>query len=200
MTLLERLAITQQQKKILLIAGIFALSFIVFIVLIYVPSQKYLEHLRGELTKTESEIAQIRTMIGENKPLEEAIRLLQLRLEAIDKRFPDKEETTLRELSALAVRCGLAVDSLRPSRKQTVTDVGGTPIHIRGCFVQEMPVMLSLHGSYRALGEFFRILKDDFPVCVRVNALRITKGENKDAAALSAEAELDTYLINSATM
>ncbi len=65
---------------------------------------------------------------------------------------------------------------------------------IKGCSIQEMPISLSLKTSYRKAGEFFMALKQDFPIYVRVNSIRIKKIQDK-SEFLDIDIHLDAYLV-----
>lgn len=187
--------ITKRQKKILVIVGVVGSAFIIFIAFIYIPMRAELARLKDEFYKLEAEISQIKKLAKEGESLEEAIVSLKDRLDAINKKFPEKDEVILRELSGLAAELGIEVVSIRPQKKKVIQEIGSRPIGIKECLVQEMPVSMTLRASYRALGEFFKILKEDFPIFVRVDNVRIVRAGDKQTGVLDAELNLDTYLI-----
>src|SRR3989338_5405686 len=145
---MDRKTITKRQKKILVIVGIVGSAFIIFIALIYLPLRAELARLKNEFYKLESEISQIKKVAREGESLEEAIVSLKGRLETINKKFPEKDEVILRELSGLAAKLGIEVVSIRPQKKRMIQEIGDRPIGIKECLVQEMPVSMNLRASY----------------------------------------------------
>lgn len=196
---MDRTRITKRQKKIFVMAGIVGGAFAVFIVLIYLPLRSELAQLKNEFYKIESEINQIKRIAKEGETLEEAIAALKDRLNSMDDKFPKQDEIILRELANLASRLGIEVVSIKPQKKRAIQEINQAPVSIKGYSVEEMPVSMNLKAPYKTMGEFFKILKDDFPVFVRVDALRMGKSPDKTRNILNAELNLDTYLISQET-
>lgn len=192
---MEKTGITKRQKKILEIVVIIAAAFALFVIFIYLPLRREFVKVKGEFQTTETEVNQIRKMAGGKKSLEETILSLRSRLDSLDKKFPKEDEVVLRELSSLLARLNIEVTSFRPERKSVITDMENAPLPaIKGCSIQEMPILLSLKTSYKKAGEFFRALKQDFPIYVRVNSIRIKKIQDK-SELLDIDIDLDTYLV-----
>lgn len=187
--------IRTRQKKILFIVGIVLAAFIIFLAFIYLPSRRELNKARKELKSAELELETIKTLTGKDVPLEKAIVLLKERLDNLDKKFPEKEEIILRDLSALAAKMDIKLMSMRPTKKKAVESINGLPVNIKGCFVQEMQVSMDMQTSYKRLGEFFRVLKEEFPIYVRIDKLNMTKVNEKMPGLLNVNISLDTYLI-----
>ncbi len=192
---MNKLRITKRQKKILMIVGVVTFAFVVFILFIYLPSQRELIRLKNEYYKTESEIMNIKRSAGEGKSLEENIGLLKKKFDALNNKFPAKEEVILRALSEAAAKCDIEVMNLKPHRKRVIQEIGSISIKMKDSYVQEMSVAMSLKGSYRRLGEFFRYLKEDLPVFARVDDVRLAKRSDDISGLLEAEVDLNTYLI-----
>lgn len=193
---MDRMRITKRQKKIFVIVGIVGSAFAVFILLIYLPLRSELAQLKNEFYKIESEVNEIKKIAKEGETLEEAIASLKDKLVSIDNKFPEQDEVILRELSGLASRLGIEVVSIKPQKKKTIQEINQAPVSIKGCSVEEMPVSMSLKAPYKTMGEFFKILKDDFPVFVRVDTLRMGKSGDKAKNILNVDLNLDTYLIS----
>jgi len=174
---------------------IVALAFLIFIVFIYLPLNKRLSMLKNELHSIEMQVSQIKKAVGEGRPLEEAITFFKNRLEILDRKFPDKDETILRELSTLAVKTGVEVVSMRPQKKKIIQDINGLPIKINVCYVQEMPITMNLKAPYKTIGEFVKLLREDFPVFVRIDMVHMQRAEAPAGGALDVTLDLDTYLI-----
>lgn len=192
---MDKIKITKAQEKILMIVGVVSLAFLIFILFIYLPSRRQLVRLKNEFYGIESEIENIKKATGEGRSLEENITILKARLDELDKKFPAKEEVILRELSDAAARYDIAVTALKPQKKKVIKDIDGISIMIKDCQVQEMPVSLSLKASYKTLGEFLKFLKDQTPVFVRIDNVRMAKGSDKMSAIIDVELNLNSYLI-----
>ena len=189
-----KIAITSNQKKILVMGSIVGLTFIVVTMFVYLPLRRHFAQLKAKLYAIESEINQIKKAGGEGKSLEEAIAFLKERYDIMSNKFPEKEEIVLRELSNLAARLEIDVSSVRPQRKKTVQELNGLPIRISGCYVQEMPIAMTLKTRYKTLGEYLKILNADFSIFVRVDNISMAKAD-KATGLLNVELKIDTYLI-----
>lgn len=192
---MDKIKITKKQKNILMIVGIIVSAFIVFIVLIYIPLKSQLIRVKKEYYDIESEIKTIKNIAGKDKPLEEAIGLFKTKLDTLEKQFPEKEEIILRELSGLAGRLDIEVVSIKPERKRVIRDLNGIPLSIKGCYVEEMSVSMSLKAPYKTMGQFFKNLYEDFPIFVKIENINITKVGDKEKTHLDVELSLSTYLI-----
>jgi len=145
----------------------------------------------------EAEVNQIKNISGGKNSLEEAIVSLQGKLDTLNMQFPDREEIILRELSSLLARLNIEVVSFRPQRKSIVTEIENSPIAVKGCSIQEMSMAISVKTAYKKLIEFFKILKRDFPIYLRVESIRMQKkSADKSSALLNADLALDAYLIS----
>ncbi|MBI5144442.1 MAG: type 4a pilus biogenesis protein PilO [Candidatus Omnitrophica bacterium] len=191
---MRKLEITKNQKKILIIVGIVGLAFVIFMIFVYLPLRKQFAGLKDRLHVVEAEINQIKQAGGEGKSLEEAISFLKERYDVMSNKFPEKEEIVLRELPSLAARLGIDVSSVRPQRKRVIQELSGSPTSIKGHYVQEMPISMSLKTYYKTLGEFFRILNEDFPIFVKIDNVSITRAD-RATGLLSVDLNVDTYLI-----
>lgn len=189
-----KLEITRNQKKILMIVSAVGLTFIIFTIFVFLPLRREFAQLKNKLYAVEAEINQIKRAGGEGRSLEEAIGLLKERYDIMCNKFPEKEEIVLRELPNLVARLGIDVSSFRPQRKRTIQELSGSPINIKGHYVQEMPIAMSLKTYYKTLGEFFRILSEDFPIFIRVDNVSMGKAD-KSTGLLSVDLNLNTYLI-----
>lgn len=191
---MPKIEITKNQKKIAAIGGMVALTFIIATIYVYLPLRRHFLELKAKLYVVENEINQIKKAGGEGKSLEEAIAFLKERYDVMSNKFPEKEEVVLRELSNLAARLEMDVSSVRPQRKRIVQDLNDVLIRIEGCYVQEMPISMSLKTYYKTLGEYLKILNTDFPIFVRVDGISMMKAD-KATGLLNVELNIDTYLI-----
>jgi Tfp pilus assembly protein PilO len=185
--------ISKGRKKIFILIGVAFAVFTVFAVMLYLPTKRRLDRLRSEYMSIQREINEFRTSVGDSRPLADIVINMQKKLDSFKDIFPEREELVLRELPAMAAKVGAEITSIRPSPKRAIKDVGGTPVAIRGCIVQELQVSVTLRAQYKALGEFFRILKNSFPIFVRVDNFQIGKGQGN---VLDVSMSLVTYTIS----
>ena len=104
---MEKIIITKEQKKILMIVGIVGCAFLIFVIFIYLPLRREFRQVKGEFYRIESEVSEIKKAGGEGRSLEASIASLNNNLNIINRKFPEKEEAILRELSGLLGRLGI---------------------------------------------------------------------------------------------
>ncbi len=192
---MDKITITVRQKKILMIVGIVALTFAIFILMIYLPLRQELIKLKSQYYGIEAELENIKKFSSGEKSLEEMISLLKKKLEALDNTFPPKEELILRELAGAATRSGIELVSINPQRKRDINELEGIPVNVRGYTSKEMSIAVSLKTSYKTLGEFFKVLQEDFPVFIKVESIQMSKGRGKTDNILNVDMNLSTYLL-----
>jgi Tfp pilus assembly protein PilO len=187
--------ITKKQQKLLMMMGIIIIGIIVFIIFMYLPLRRKWGSLQNELNNMEVEIGKIKSSVAEEKSLEDSIVVMRNELAAIYKKFPDKEEITLRELSSLATKLGIEIVAMKPQKKNIVKELAGEKINIKGCVVQDMPITMYLRTDYKTLGEFFKSLKTDFPVFVKIGGVKMVRIGDKMPGLLDISLDLDTYFL-----
>lgn len=187
--------IAKRQKMILIFAGLFLLALAVFLIFIYFPANNRLSKLKQQYSAIELEISEFRKNISADKPLEQVIISLREKLKSMDKKFPRKEETIFKELSALAENMEINIASMKPERKQIVIQEADKPI-IKDCVVQEMPISMSINTSYKKLGAFLKALKEEFPIFVNIEDVTLSKSGGEGSSVLAVSLKLNTYLIS----
>lgn len=194
---MEKIHLTDIQKRIFILAGIITLSFFIFAVLIYIPANRKMVQLKTEFTRLEEETKRLKKYVGEGQSLEQIIVSLNNRLDKLHVRFPEKEEVVLRELSALASGLGIEVLSIKPDRKKVLQSINEEQVAIKDCVVQEMSVAINMKTSYKVLGEFIRRIKEDFPVFIKVDSVQMEKvSDDYNSNILNVNMNVDSYLIN----
>jgi len=192
---MQTIIITKGQKKILLIVGIVLLIFAMFMLLAYLPLRVKEKRLKAEIDSIESDIARIKKIAEGSASIEEAITVLKNKLESLNKEFPAREEIVLRSLSELAAKTNIDIVSMVPQKKKTVTDIAGSSIKLKGSIVQEMSVSVGFKTNYKNLAAFLNALENDFPVCLRVESVQMSRSGNAAGGTLDVSLTLAAYLI-----
>jgi len=178
--------LTQEQKKIIYIASIVAGSLLAFIIFVYMPQSKKLGTIRRQLIEADTQIAEI-GRITEGKDLNAAVKDLSAKLSVASKILPSDESDVVTKLTDLARRLKLQINTLDP--QGDIKSAQG----VAGYDLSELPVILSLTGEFRAIGEFLDDLRTDFPALVKVKNLAI-QGNGEGRPALSASLEVSAIL------
>lgn len=189
--------ITKRQQKIFTVIFVITAVFLIFITFIYLPLRRELTILKKEYEKIESETKEARIIAGEGRSLDEAIGALKTGIDSMNNQFPSKEEGILRALSGRAESFKIKVTNMSPEKKRIVQEIGGAPVNIRDCVVQEMALTMNLKTNFMIFGRFARSLKEDFPVWIKVDSVRMERasGDKEKHPLLDIEVKLRAYLI-----
>ena len=189
----KKFKLSGSREKIIVLTAIIVSAFIVFFKFIYLPHSNELEKLKKDASALESEISGIKAEANGGQSLEGTIIKLQNRFVELENKFPQKEEVILRELPAFAQKAGIEIRSMNPGKKQKLKDLAGKPVVMEGCSVEEMNVSIDIRAPYRTVGEYIRMLKEDFPAFVRVVSVGMAK---EDASNLKVNLSLAFYLVS----
>lgn len=189
--------ITKRQQKIFTVVSVIIAVFLIFITFIYLPMRRELTILKKEYGKIESETKEARIIAGEGRSLEDAIGALKTRIDSMNKQFPSKEEGILRALSERAESFKIKVTNMNPEKKRIVQEIGVAPVNIRDCVVQEMALTMNLKTDFMTFGRFARSLKEDFPVWIKMDSVRMesASGDKEKHPLLNIEVKMRAYLI-----
>ena len=177
------------------IVGIVGAAFVIFPVFIYIPSQIELAKLKREYASAEAEVGRIKSTDGSRMSLEEAIISLDARFKTLSRKFPEREEAMLRELSGLLSKLGIEVVSFRPQKKQIIRTVGALEINIKDSRVFEMPIAITLKARYKTLGEFFNILEEELPVFLSAENVQMRTSSQDSPGLLNVDLNMKAYLV-----
>lgn len=178
--------LTKAQKKIVLAAALIFLSLLLSWLFIYRPQKMKFSDIKSNLTQIESKTAQILN-IASGKELSTAIKDLKLNFVEVCGRLPAQEETVIHALLETAKNKKIEVKNITPLGRKPV------PSAISGYTVEELPIKLQLACEYRTLGDFLDILRNNFPVLVKVKHLNI-KGTGEGRVNLNSNLEIQAYL------
>lgn len=185
--ILDRLKkLTNEQKKIIYISAIMALFLFFFWTFVYNPQSKKFSTIKRELTEAEQQIAQIMS-IAAGRNLADAVGELNKNLMEVTSMLPAEETTVISSLSQAARRLKIEVKNIIPSGRQVLEN------KVSGYVIEELPISMSLICEYRVLGEYLNILRNKFPVLVRVKQLDI-KGKGEGTPNLDISLQIVTYL------
>ena len=193
------ITVTKFHKNIIIAAAIVGLLFILFLVLVYLPSKNKINKLNAEIFAVQAEISRIRGGLDKNKSMEQNIIGLNEKLKDINVKLPPKEEIILRELTDAAKKFGIEVVSMSPEKKKVVTDIDGSPVRVKDYFVKEMSVSMTAKTYYKKLGDFLIYIRENFPVAARVKDVSMSgsaSGADADSGLLSVNLKFDTYMLS----
>ena len=159
--------LTREQIKIIYISAVVVVFLLIFWLFVYGPQSRRLASIKRELANSEAQIAQITNLIGE-KELIQAVKEYKIELNSLTSKLPSREEDVIYNLSEQARDLGIEVRNIIPSQKQLV-DSG-----VEGYNIEELPISMNLSCEFQKIGEYLNILRDKFPVLVRVWQLNIT--------------------------
>lgn len=189
--------ITQKQKKIFMTAAIIGAVYLLFIIFVHIPMIHKLAVLKSDYDRTISEINQIKAMVGGDKSLENTINKLNQQLEKLNTMFPSTEEGILNILSDTAAKFKINVISMNPEKKHIVEEIGKTPVAIKECKVQEMEVSMVLKADYKTVNDFVRTIRQDFPVYIKFDYIKMDKVQESDGRhpILNIDLKMHAYLV-----
>lgn len=179
-------SLTREQKKIIYLGAI-TFAFILFFWLgIYAPQARRFASIKKKLVEAEGQIAGIKGL-AEGRDFALAISGLRARLTNASKALPSEDTVVIYGLSEAARKLNIQVKSITPSAKRLLEG------RITGYDVEELPLSMSMVCEYRTLGEYLNILRNNFPVLIRVRQMDIqNRGEGQ--AGLEITLQIYAYL------
>lgn len=181
--------LTREQKKIIYITGVVIIFLILFFIFVYSPQKRKLSDIKNKLSYAESEIAEI-NRITQGKPLEQAVRGLNLQLKDLTARLPFRGGDVVKSLSDAARQFKIEVKNIAFAAEQKFSG------KIPGYTIKELPISMKLSCEYRNLGEYLHQLRTDFPVFIRVKQLAI-EGSGEGVPELVVSLQISAYLSES---
>ncbi len=188
---LELLIINQKNIMIMLVSII--ATFFVFWFFVYSPKRKQTKEIKSEYEAMKKDIKEIESMAGGGM-LDASLPLLDKKLKVLEKKLPPSEETTLKEIASFANRSGIDVISLTPHAIKKSPMQGDIP----GYECMELSIMMDLRCTYKTLGEYLRLLQEEFPTVVRIKNISMSKEKSADKtdSALRARLVLIMYMLH----
>ncbi|MFC1674542.1 hypothetical protein ACFL1K_01415 [Candidatus Omnitrophota bacterium] len=178
--------ITKEQKKIIYISVTVVAFLIIFWVVVYTPQNRRLLLIKNELQSAEAEISEI-DAIMRGKELPETLKDLSIEFNRISQTLLSEDEDVISYLSEEARKLNINVRGITPSAKQKLDS------QVAGYTVYELPVSMKLVCEFSDLGKYLEMLRNDFPVLIRVRQLEL-EGKGKGHPRLEALLDLSAYL------
>lgn len=176
--------IVNQKNIVIMLVSIIA-TFFVFWFFVYSPKRKQTEKIKSEYEAIKKDIKEIESMAGGGM-LDASLASLDKKLKILEEKLPRSEETTLKEISSFANRSGIDVISLMPHSIEKSPIQGDVP----GYVCMELSIIMDLRCTYKTLGEYLRLLQEEFPTVVRIKSVSMSKEKPADKADSTLKAHL----------
>jgi type IV pilus assembly protein PilO len=126
------------------------LLIVVMVFVMIMPKNKDIDNLKKEIVEQEKQITKTQSMAGKLDDLKAENDKLKKMLKDLQENLPEEHEISalLKQVTDLALEAGLKILSWNPAQKRS---------HPSG-IVYEVPVGISMTGSYHRLGRFFSSL------------------------------------------
>lgn len=178
------------QKKILIFALLIVCGFSATWFLAYIPAQKKIDQLSGDLKNIEDQIKQIEAMVDQDKKMGEGIKLLEERHRALSLKFPSREEDALTALFDLASKRNIEIVSIKSQAKISCRQ----DMSIDGKKCYEIPLSLTMKGNYKDFVDYIDLLRESLPAFITFDKLRIVR-QTTGALMLEISLEIRLYLL-----
>jgi type IV pilus assembly protein PilO len=151
---------------IALLPAVLVIALVVFLAIM--PKKEEIDKLTQEIQKQEKELAKSQSMVARLEELKIENEKLKQKLKELEEQLPEEYEISslLKQVSDLGFEAGLEIITWKPASKRM------HPSKV----VYEVPVSVSLKGSYHDLGAFFSSLTRLERI---VNITNITLGSPK---------------------
>lgn len=136
--------------RIVLAAAPSVVLVLLMALLVVMPKNEQIASLKKEITEQEKKISKTQSMAGRLEDLKAENERLRARLKELEEHLPEEHEISslLKQVEVLGLEAGLEILAWTPAPKRS---------HPSG-IVYEVPVSVSLTGSYHRLGRFFSSL------------------------------------------
>lgn len=161
--------LSKEQKKIIYIFSVVGVFFFLFWLFVYIPQNSQLKGIKYKLGLAEAEIEEI-NRISYGKPLPEAVRDLNLRLQKAALKVPVRDEEVVKELSEAARKLKIVLKNISLSNSFSLAS------KVPGYKIEELPISIKLNCEYREIGQYLNDLRDNFPVLIKIKSLLIQGG------------------------
>lgn len=181
--------LTKEQRKIIYIAAILVVLFLLFTFFAYIPQAKKLAALGNNIVETDTQIEQIMS-VAKGRDLANVVKELKVNLAKTLDKFPFGEDIVVAKLSEIAEdNIKLTVRGIAPSARQPL------PEKIMGKSIDEVFITMDITGDYKAIGEFLDMVRGDFPVFLRIREIDIS-GQGEGKSNLDCTIQFSAYLRN----
>lgn len=192
---LSKIDLTDSQKKIVIISGSVLFIFFLFLVFLFLPASKQIRELKNELISTQMQIKGIEMLLAGAQGRDEAIRLLKEKQQYLNRKFPQKEEESIRLIPEMARKMNINVISVQPGLKTVFLDAAGKQVMIENKVVYYLPIALEASCYFKDLVKYIFELKANFPACISIDSLDIER-ESQLMGKNRVNVEFNMYLLN----
>lgn len=190
----SKVAITENQKKIIIISCAGFLVFLLLWIFLYLPAAKEIRKLKGELASVQQQINVIESFLSGSQNRDQALRLLKEKQQYLSNRFPQKEEGSLKLIPEFARQNKIQVISLAPGAKTEFLDKSGKQLIIDGKTAYYLPITMEMNGFYKDLVRYLLELKNNLPAFASVISLSVKKID-QSSGKVRANVEFNLYLL-----
>lgn len=178
--------LSKAQRKIIYISAVVLISLLIFWIFVYGPQSRKFAKIKLKLTQAENQIAEILRLTA-GKDLVVAVTELRTNLTKVTAELPAEDEDVIYNLSENAKKLKIEVRNMAPSGRRLLAN------KIPNYDIEELPISMNLVCEYRVLGEYLNILRNSFPVLIRVRQLDI-KGKGEGRTDLDVTLQVSAYL------
>lgn len=189
-----KIAITENQKKIIIISCAGSLVFLLLWIFLYLPAAREIRKLKGELALVQQQINVIESFLSGSQNRDQALRLLKEKQQYLSYRFPQKEEESLKLIPEFARQNKIEVISLRPGAKTEFQDKSGKQLVIDGQKAYYLPITMEMNGFYKDLARYLLELKNNLPAFASVINLNVKKID-QSSGRVRASVGFNLYLL-----
>jgi uncharacterized protein YfbU (UPF0304 family) len=157
----------------------------------YTPRKAKFVALQSELDRIKSQIDQLE----QNGFMKGEMSSVEVMIQELDRKFPKKEEETIRRLSDLAKTRGVVIVSLRTQSKTDCYAEFQQAIKIENKSCQKVRVLIDIKSTYKDMVEYVQSLKKELPAYITIEKLNMQK-INPAEPALNVSLELNLYLLS----
>ncbi len=185
-----------QNKKNIIIAGVFLLILILLSQFVYFPKSRQVRRLGSEYKMARNEIDELYDFIGGQENLKDNIVKMRKELAVLERAFPSEKEVSniIKELNKEAKRFEVNVRSLKPNNLFIYRDSDDKELKISEYFCKCMPLILKVESRYQALGEFIASLETSRNPVISIDRVEIERDEDV-APMIRAEIDLNAFIL-----
>ena len=186
---------TRSQKKIIFRSLVTISVFLILWLFIYLPAKKEVKRIKLELSRVEGEIKNIASIAGKTIK-DEGIKSMHERLQALNNKFPAKEEEALRLLSNFAKKLNIGLISIKPKPKEIFLDEDDQELKIEEKTCKIVFISVRMRSDYENLVKYIETLKDNLPGFITIEELNIAKYKFQNTARLEITLDFNLYLLS----
>ena len=191
---ITKLAISQNQKKIIIMGGVIFLVFLLFWGFFYLPASREIKSLKSQLWGKQQQIQGIEALVAGSLNRNEAILLLKEKQKLLNNKFPQKEEESLRVISEAARKHNVEILSLEPGAKTEFLDATNAKVVVDSQVLTYLPVSIEVSCFYKNLVGYLLELRNSLPAFVSMTSINIKK-EDLSSGKVRVSIGFNLYLL-----